>query len=102
MKFQLLSRCFFAAVLCLMTLPAFAGNLDINKADANSLASALSGVGPVKADAIVRFRDANGPFASADDLVKVPGIGQELVERNRAVFAGAPAAQKKPKPVATK
>ena len=97
-----LSRSLAAAFLCLLTLPALAGDLDINKADASVLAQSLSGVGPVKAEAIVRFRKANGPFASADDLVKVPGIGQELIERNRAVFVtpAAGAASKAKSPVA--
>lgn len=98
MKTRLFSRCLLAGIFCLLAFPAFAGDLDINKADASSLASSLSGVGPVKADAIVRFRQANGPFASADDLVKVPGIGQELIERNRAVFA-SPVKSVKAKPV---
>ncbi|MDO6461771.1 helix-hairpin-helix domain-containing protein [Granulosicoccaceae sp. 1_MG-2023] len=92
MKTLLLSRAFLVALLLSCCTPLFAAQLDINKADAAVLASALSGVGPVKAEAIVRYRDANGPFASADDLVKVPGIGRELVERNRAVIM-APGAE---------
>jgi competence protein ComEA len=56
--------------------------VDINKADAKALA-ALDGVGDVKAQAIVAYRDQNGPFKSVDDLAKVKGIGDKTLERNR-------------------
>jgi competence protein ComEA len=47
--------------------------VDLNAADAQTLA-ALPGIGPVLADRIVAFRDANGPFASVDGLADVAGI----------------------------
>jgi competence protein ComEA len=46
----------------------------INRASAKEF-EALDGIGPVLATRIVAFRKANGPFASIDDLLKVPGIG---------------------------
>jgi competence protein ComEA len=46
----------------------------INRASAKEF-EALDGIGPVLASRIVAFRKANGPFASIDDLLKVPGIG---------------------------
>jgi competence protein ComEA len=36
---------------------------------------ALPGIGPSIAQAIVEWREANGPFASVDELEDVPGIG---------------------------
>jgi competence protein ComEA len=36
----------------------------------------LPGVGPAIAAAIVRHREANGPFASVDALLDVPGVGE--------------------------
>jgi competence protein ComEA len=51
-----------------------AGPVDLNVADATAL-EALPGVGPSTATAIVDDRDRNGPFASVDDLDRVPGIG---------------------------
>jgi competence protein ComEA len=57
--------------------------VDINRADAEALASGLVGVGPSKAEAIVADRQANGPFQSVDDLARVQGIGVKTVELNR-------------------
>ena len=37
-----------------------------------------------KAQAIVNYREENGPFNSIDDLKQVPGMGNSLVERNLA------------------
>jgi competence protein ComEA len=36
---------------------------------------ALPSVGPSTAQAIISFRTKNGPFGKAEDLLKVPGIG---------------------------
>jgi competence ComEA-like helix-hairpin-helix protein len=58
--------------------------VDLNTADAETLARVLNGVGIVVAQEIVSFREANGPFARVDDLVLVRGIGEALLERNRA------------------
>lgn len=57
--------------------------VNINTADAATLAQSLDGVGMAKAQAIVAWREANGAFASADQLAEVKGIGASLVERNR-------------------
>lgn len=54
--------------------------LDLNRADAVQL-QRLPGVGPARAAAIVHERDTNGPFASAEDLTRVPGVGSGLVRR---------------------
>ena len=64
-----------------------AGPVDINTADAQTLAQQLDGVGPAKAQAIVDYRQANGPFKSVDDLEKVKGIGKSTLEKNRARMA---------------
>ncbi|ERK10932.1 putative exported protein [Serratia fonticola AU-P3(3)] len=57
--------------------------VSINQADAEALATVLNGVGLKKAEAIVRYREQNGPFSEIDQLQEVPGIGPSLVERNR-------------------
>ncbi len=62
---------------------AMAAPVDINTADAKTLARELNGVGPDKAQAIVDYRTANGPFRSVNDLVKVKGVGKKTVEKNR-------------------
>ena len=57
--------------------------VDINSADAATLAQQLNGVGAAKAAAIVAYREANGPFAQVEDLEEVKGIGSATVETNR-------------------
>ena len=67
--------------------------VDINTADAQTLADAIKGVGPDKAKAIVAYRDVHGPFKSIDELSKVKGIGEKIVDRNRdAITVNDPSA----------
>ena len=54
--------------------------VNINDADINTLMT-LHGVGKVLAGRIVAYRDANGPFSSAEELKKVKGIGQALFDK---------------------
>ena len=58
-----------------------------NTADEATLQRELSGVGPVKARAIVAYREANGDFASIDELLEVKGIGKVIFDRNRDKIA---------------
>ncbi|MDP2127405.1 MAG: helix-hairpin-helix domain-containing protein [Pseudohongiella sp.] len=58
--------------------------VDINTADAATLALALDGVGMAKAHDIIAYREQNGDFKTADDLQKVRGIGKATLERNRS------------------
>lgn len=67
-----------------LTASAFAaGKVNINSADAATIAAGLNGVGEAKADAIVAYRTEHGPFKSADQLAEVKGIGLKTVEMNR-------------------
>jgi competence protein ComEA len=52
--------------------------ININSADA-ALLDELPGVGPATAQAIVTYRDQNGPFANVNGLEDVPGIGPAKV-----------------------
>jgi competence protein ComEA len=70
-------------LVSLLPLGALAGPVNVNTADAATLARELHGIGPAKAQAIVAHRDKHGPFRSADDLARVRGIGRKTVERNR-------------------
>ena len=88
MDVSLYTRCLRRLGLLLMALalalpvPALA-QVDINSADARTLAASLSGIGLVKAEAIVAYRDTNGPFTRAEDLLKVKGIGHKTLDANR-------------------
>lgn len=74
-----------ALLAALLIAPAaIAGPVNVNTADAGTLARELQGVGPAKAEAIVAYREKNGPFHSSEDLVKVKGLGRKLVEQNKA------------------
>jgi len=87
--------------------------VNINTADAATIAKALEGIGPSKAAAIVAWRDEHGPFKSVDEVGQVKGIGASTLERNRAAIqlsggeakatvpAKAKSAKAKKKPVET-
>jgi competence protein ComEA len=77
-------RRFLLACLLAFAVPTFAtAQVDINNADAKTLAESLNGIGLIKAEAIVAYRDANGPFQRIDDLARVKGIGKKTLDANR-------------------
>lgn len=57
--------------------------IDINSADAQTLAESLIGVGMVRAKEIVAYRELFGKFRSIDELLEVQGIGSSTLEKNR-------------------
>lgn len=77
-------RALFIAAICAFSFSAFAAPVDINTASAEQISESLAGVGPAKAQAIIAYRTANGPFLTADQLSEVKGIGPATVEKNRA------------------
>lgn len=56
--------------------------INLNTATASQLET-LDGIGPKLAQRIIDDREANGPFASVDDLDRVSGIGPATVENLR-------------------
>lgn len=78
-----LSASIAAGLLFAWTSAVLAGPVNINTADAATLAAELTGVGPALAQAIVYDREQNGRFDSADALARVKGIGPRIVEQNR-------------------
>lgn len=52
--------------------------LDVNTASKAEL-ELLPGIGPARAADILRDREANGPFASLDDLARISGIGPRTI-----------------------
>ena len=56
--------------------------INVNTADRSQLET-LPGIGPVKAQAIIDYRQRYGPFRSVDELIKVKGIGPKTLEKIR-------------------
>jgi competence protein ComEA len=81
-----------------MVLPAIAASpVNVNTANAKTLAASLDGVGLGKAQAIVAYREAHGPFKSVTELGKVKGIGAKTLARNRdAILLGDGASAPQP------
>ena len=71
------------AALLLAPQALLAGPVNINTADAETLDAELVGIGPALAAAIVRDREENGPYESAEELTRVRGIGESVIENNR-------------------
>lgn len=72
----------FAIILTVLSIGAVAGPVNVNTADAETLARELSGVGLTKARAIVAYRETHGPFTDVAELSEVKGIGIRLIELN--------------------
>ena len=65
--------------------PGVSSLVNINTADETAL-DALPGVGPSTAAAIIEDRNANGPFASVEDLMRVSGIGEKKFEKLKSAI----------------
>jgi len=72
--------------------------VNLNTADAATLARDMDGIGATKAQAIIDHRKANGPFRAVDELALVKGIGKKTLERNRArLTVGSPPSSAAPR-----
>jgi competence protein ComEA len=56
--------------------------VNINTASKQDLET-LPGIGPAKAEAIIKYREENGPFHQVDDLTQVNGVGQKTIDSIR-------------------
>ena len=54
--------------------------ININTAGVDEL-TGLAGIGPVKAESIIKYRKEKGPFQKVEELKNVYGIGEKLVAR---------------------
>ena len=81
----------WALASAITAFPLLVGAVNINTADAATLAQELNGVGSSRADAIVEYREAFGPFGAAEDLLNVRGIGPQILEANRDNIEVGPA-----------
>ena len=68
-------RAMLFALVCSLSFPSlsYATPVDLNTADVATLTS-LNGIGPAKAEAIVAYRKANGPFTRVEQLTEVKGL----------------------------
>jgi competence protein ComEA len=66
--------------------PPVATTVNINDADAETLAAVLVGVGDSRAEDIVRYREQYGPFTTVEQLAEVKGIGASTLDKNRAAI----------------
>jgi competence protein ComEA len=71
-------------LLAFCSANVFASPVNINTADAKTIADSLSGIGIKKAEVIVDYRTKKGDFKSIDDLSHVSGIGAKTIEKNKA------------------
>jgi competence protein ComEA len=79
-----MKRFLISLFFCLFALSGWAADtVNINQASAQEIADTLQGVGMAKAEEIVRYRESNGAFQHADELVNVKGIGLATVDKNR-------------------
>ena len=73
-----------AVILLVWPILTFAGPVNVNTADAQTISAELNGIGLTKAKAIIDYRKKHGPFKNADELSLVKGIGERTVDRNSA------------------
>lgn len=62
--------------------------ININRAE-TWLLEALPGIGPARAQAIVEYRQKNGPFRSTAELTRVEGIGTATYEQVKPLITVA-------------
>ena len=68
-----------------LVVPAivWAGPVNVNTADAETISRELKGIGQTKAQAIVDYREANGAFTAPEELLQVKGIGTRVLTDNQ-------------------
>jgi len=61
-----------------------AAPVNVNQADANTISENLKGIGIIKANALVSYRETHGKFTTAESLSSVKGIGEKTIEKNKS------------------
>jgi len=62
---------------------AVEARVNINEANAQTIAEILSGVGQARAQAIVEYRELHRPFTSVEELIEVKGVGEATLRLNK-------------------
>ncbi len=76
-------KLFIGLSLLLISLVSIAQPLNSNTAKADEIAQVMIGVGPAKAEAIIKDRKERGDFKTLDDMTRVKGIGLATIAKNR-------------------
>ena len=69
-------------MLALFSVNVFAAPVNINSDSAQKIADSLTGIGIIKAEAIVKYRKKN-KFKSIDELSNIKGIGEKTIAKNK-------------------
>lgn len=77
-----LKTAILAVLLSLSFALSAAQSVNINTADKAELMS-VRGIGEKRAEAIIAYREKNGPFKTVDDLESVQGVGPAILKDNR-------------------
>ncbi len=72
------------AMMLTFTSISMAQEVNVNTADAQSIAGSLNGIGLKKAEAIVAWRAEHGDFTDLSSLESVKGVGPKTIEKNKA------------------
>lgn len=89
---KLLKKIFMATLLATSLNLAAADPININSADKTTLMQ-IKGIGEKRAEAIIAYREKNGPFKSVEELTEIDGIGPSLVETNKGLLSTGSTAQ---------
>lgn len=60
--------------------------INLNTAAASELET-LPGIGPSKSEAIIEYRETNGPYKSIEDLKNISGIGDKTFEKLKELIS---------------
>lgn len=84
---KLIQSLVLSLAIALTPMAALAGgSVNINTANAATLAKTIKGIGMKKAQAIIAYRTRHGRFKTVDELKNVKGIGKKTVDKSRAVL----------------
>ena len=83
---ELLKKIVMATLLATSLNLAAAEPVNINSADKTALMQ-IKGIGEKRAEAIIAYREKNGPFKSVEELTEIDGIGPSLVKTNKSLLS---------------
>lgn len=76
----------FSFTLCASIQAVESKKININTAEKEELMQ-LQKIGPQKADSIIEYREKNGFFQKAEDIMNVTGIGKATYELNKDLIS---------------